>query len=512
MTATNNDRRKPGCSAAAGSGCGSIFAGFSKKTSTFMRVVCFIAAAAFLFCFSGCKNNNNDKNGVPNDKTAAVASIGDETVSYALYTAAFDSYLSYMEQMGYDPVSNEEELQKFRDWVLEYLVKDMVVLYRAKEEGFKLSDEQIAESDAQAETELKEIYDEYMKTAKESNAKDDSKTVQQYFDAAIAELSEYYTGKTMTYDEYCEEYKLELRNTALIEAYKDYVCKDFSVTDADIADWYEKQLKSDKELYASNPGQYKDNEEYFEKYCGIYDDAAPALVVPEGYSRIMDIVVIPEGELGDDYKKKNEQLDSLREECTSLLFTDALNGDGANSERIAQLISDYKTLQAECDEMYNKFIEPYRAKIDKAFAELEGGADFAQVMLKYTENEYVAGSDSYGGCETFRTKGQLISTKHSSSKGDWSSTVKEIYSLLKPGEYSDVFTDTDGSLHIIYRGADETPGEVKLADVIDKVTAIVKATSDTEAWDELLDTWMDDADIVYDKDLIASVGKTYVKE
>ena len=218
-----------------------------------MRVVCFIAAAAFLFCFSGCKKNK-DKNGVPNDKTAAVASIGDETVSYALYTAAFDSYLSYMEQMGYDPVSNEEELQKFRDWVLEYLVKDMVVLYRAKEEGFKLSDEQIAESDAQAETELKEIYDEYMKTAEESNAKDDSKTVQQYFDAAIAELSEYYTGKTMTYDEYCEEYKLELRNTALIEAYKDYVCKDFSVTDADIADWYEKQLKSDKELYASNPG------------------------------------------------------------------------------------------------------------------------------------------------------------------------------------------------------------------------------------------------------------------
>ncbi len=57
------------------------------------------------------------------------------------------------------------------------------------------------------------------------------------------------------------------------------------MTDADIADWYEKQLKSDKELYASNPGQYKVNEEYFEKYCGIYDDAAPALVVPEGYSR-----------------------------------------------------------------------------------------------------------------------------------------------------------------------------------------------------------------------------------
>ncbi len=127
-----------------------------------------------------------------------------------------------------NPVSNEEELQKFRDWVLEYLVKDMVVLYRAKEEGFKLSDEQIAESDAQAETELKEYNDEYMKTAEESHAKGRFKGLfSSNFDAAIAELSEYYTGKTMTYDEYCEEYKLELRNTALIEAYKDHCLQRF---------------------------------------------------------------------------------------------------------------------------------------------------------------------------------------------------------------------------------------------------------------------------------------------
>lgn len=146
----------------------------------------------------------------------------------------------------------------------------------------------------------------------------------------------------------------------------------------------------------------------------------------------MDIVVIPEGELGDDYKKKNEQLDSLREECTSLLFTDALNGDGANSERIAQLISDYKTLQAECDEMYNKFIEPYRAKIDKAFAELEGGADFAQVSSSIQRTNTLQAATVTGAAKPSRTKGQLISTKHSSSKGDWSSTVKEIYSRLSP--------------------------------------------------------------------------------
>lgn len=481
-----------------------------KGASILPRLVCLFVAAAFLVCLTGCKKTKTD-GGVPSDKTVAVASIGDETVSYALYTAAFDSYLSYMEQMGYNPVSSDEELQQFRDWVLEYLVKDMVVLYQAKKEDFKLSDEQIAESDAQAETELKEIYDEYMKAAEESNAEDDSMTVQQYFDAAIAELAEYYTGRTMTYDEYCEEYKLELRNTALIEAYKDYVCKDFTVTDADIADWYEKQLQSDKELFDAQPEQYKESEEYFEKYSGVYDDAVPALFVPEGYSRIMDIVIVPEGELSDEYKEKSAKLDSLREECTSLLFTDALNGDEANSERIAKLISDYKALQAECDEMYNKFIEPYRTKINKAFAELEDGADFAEVMIKYTENEYVAGSDSYEGCETFRTKGQLISTKHSASKGDWSATVKEIYALLKPGEYSDVFTDTDGSLHIIYRGADETPGEVKLADVIDKVTAAVKATSDSEAWDELLDSWADDADIVYNRELIDTVGSSTKK-
>ncbi len=57
--------------------------------------------------------------------------------------------------------------------------------------------------------------------------------------------------------------------------------------------------------------------------------------------------------------------------------------------------------------MYNKFIEPYRAKIDKAFAELEGGADFAQVMLKYTEKRIRCRQRQLRGCETFRTKGQF---------------------------------------------------------------------------------------------------------
>lgn len=146
MTATNNDRRKPGCSAAAGSGCGSIFAGIFQKNFDIHACCLFYCSSSFSVLLQQDAKKIRIKTVFRTNKTAAVASIGDETVSYALYTAAFDSYLSYMEQMGYDPVSNEEELQKFRDWVLEYLVKDMVVLYRAKEEGFKLSDEQIAES------------------------------------------------------------------------------------------------------------------------------------------------------------------------------------------------------------------------------------------------------------------------------------------------------------------------------------------------------------------------------
>ena len=47
-----------------------------------------------------------------------------------------------------------------------------------------------------------------------------------------------------------------------------------------------------------------------------------------------------------------------------------------------------------------------------------------------------------------QTKGQIVSLIYDCDK-DWSPTVKEIFGMIEIGEYSNVFEDEDGSLHII---------------------------------------------------------------
>ena len=457
-----------------------------------------------------CGCGKNEKNTEEPDGSEIVASIGNEKVTYALYRAAFDSYLEYMTQLGYDPLSNEEELASYQDWILDYILMDIVVLYNAELEGYELSEEQEAEAQKQAEDELKSIYDEYWQLSESEHESDPSKSVQEYFDEYVAALSEYFVGERMNFEQYSARYAEETRKSFIIEGYKELVCADFSVSEEDIIEWYGEQYDSDRECYAESPEMYKTDRENFEMYFGISDDVYPVTYTPEGYSRIMDIVVKPSGKLGEEYETKSARLAELYDECSLLMFNDALNGNDANSERIAELLDEYRALEAECDALYEEFTASAREKIDAAYLELEGGADFADVMLKYTENAFVTGDDEYEGCEAFRTEGQIISLTHS-SKDDWSDTVKDIFGMLEVGEYSTVFADDDGSFHIIYHASDIEAGEIGLDAVREAVSGIVKAQQDNDSWNELVKTWMKDPKLEINIDLVRLIGKSEIQ-
>lgn len=161
--------------------------------------------------------------------------------------------------------------------------------------------------------------------------------------------------------------------------------------------------------------------------------------------------------------------------------------------------------------MYDDYIRDARAKIDMAFEELENGADFADVMMRYSENDVVVGSETAAGCAAFQTKGQIISLEYECQL-DWSDTVKEIFSMLAIGEYSRVFTDDDGSLHIIKYVSDIAPGDIPLDDVREAVTYFVKADSNEEKWDELMQVWLDDPNIVRNTPIVRYLGKDMISE
>lgn len=439
-----------------------------------------------------------------------VASIGDETVNYALYNAAFESYREYMTQIGGE-ILDEDDLITFQDMIMDYLLVDMLTLYHADEEGFVLPEEDKQAAIKQAESELNDIKEEYMELSRTDYEKDPSKTVEQYFEEYISTLSDYYLGEELNFEQYSEAYTNELIRSCTIEAYKAYVCESFAANESDINDWYEEQYELQTASYKEYPEQYKFDQEYFEQYFGMSEDAIPCVYVPNGYSRIMDIVVKPSGEMSEEYKALQTKIKDIYAECSELAFDDALNGDNANAERISELVEEYKRLQSESDAMYDDYIHDAKEKIDDAYAELESGADFAEVMLKYSENSAVVGDDLKNGCEAFKTEGEIISLEYSCAS-DWSDTVKEIFGMLKVGEYSNIFADDDGSLHIIKYVSDITAGTVELEDVYDSVKTIVKSSSDEKAWSELMDTWLDDPSIKRNSELIRSIGRDLLKD
>ena len=479
----------------------------NKHSNPLRSLICFMLALLLVMPLAACKKEETAKE---YDPEAIAASIGDETLTYALYSAAFDSYAEYLQQLGYDPYASVKDLEGLQDIVFNALVSDMVALYHAKKDGFTLDESAKESVNKQAQEELSQIKEEYMKLAEEALQNFPGSTVEEQVGILIGELSKYYTGKTMTFEEYSEEYTRELMNSKLIEEYKASICAEFAVSEAQITEWYSKQSEKDEEAYAEKPELFKEEMEYFEQYSGIREDAYPPTYVPEGYSRIMDIVVYPDGSLSDEYYEKLRQLNLIGEECSTLLLNDALNGSDANAERIAELLEQYRTLEAETNEMYDEYTRSAREKIDAAYKALEDGEDFAAVMLRYTENTVVAGDGEDPGCEAFRTKGQIISLTHKSTN-DWTDTVKEIYSMTEKGCYSTVFADVDGSLHIIYRGEDIEPGAVQLEDIHDIAESIVRSEHADSDWTELLDAWTDDTDLFIDKEILRVVGRDKLK-
>lgn len=482
-----------------------------KKTALLARLLLLLLASAFILPFSACGKKKATDNADPNDNTSIIAKIGDESISMALYKAAFDSYAEYWSQMGFDPFAAESDLENLQDVVLDALLNDIVVLHHAKKEGTELTEDELNAVDKEFEEAFASLEKDYMALAEEEYKKDSSLTVEQHYVKLIGELSEYYTGKVMTVEEYMAEYKNELINEKLIGKYKEKVISEFNVTDEDIIEWYSKQFEVDKSLYSEKPEQFKEDTDYFDIFRGIKADAYPTTYAPEGYSRIMDIVVRPEGQLSEEYTKKYEELSSIGQECAALLFSDALDGNNTNRVRIDELLTKYRSLEKEIDAMYEEFIAPAKKKLEAAEAELKAGANFAEVMLKYTENTYITGDSDYPGSSVWREQGQLIALDLECGTADWSKTVKDIYGILKEGEYSTVFSDEDGSLHIIYRCGAVEPGQVDISGVKDDIAFILKTEKGAKDWEELVKAWTGDSELEVNRESIRAVGRDKLK-
>ncbi|HWS28553.1 MAG TPA: peptidylprolyl isomerase [Clostridia bacterium] len=424
--------------------------------------------------------------------TPVVTVDGEVVLTWADYTTEYNTYNeqfyqssgAYLEDAGYADTAVSE--------IIDFYTEDAVIAYQAKKQGAdQLTEEQQTELQAQIDDLIKG-YDEYYRSQAEEEAADDASIdVDARVDELIAEEAQYYTGKEMTYDEFMDWLKDAVTDQFVGDLLKEKALQDVVAGDDYVETFYNDELASQTESYDATPANYLSDQEAFET---AVEGAVPVLYVPEGYARVMDILVTPTGTLPDDYDQKLTDMSDLKEEYGQLAFDDAANGNSENAVRMAEILTEYAALKAETDAAHDEYVREAKEKIEAAYAELQAGTPFADVLAKYTENT------KFTDNEIFRQKGALMYA----SGSDWSNAVIEAFKTLSVGSFSAVLEDDEG-FHILYYVSDEIPGVRPLSDVTELIRPAATEQKKSEEWDALLTAWKADSSVVIDQDLVDAV-------
>lgn len=460
-------------------------AGLRKWT---LRLAGLTMALLFGFSAAGCALNGS----ATTDTSQVIAKVGSHKVTYGEFNALYESYISAYTSYGYDIKTDPSAVSYLQSSVLNSLVQEKVLLYQAEKQGFtKLSADQQTELDKRIKDQLESVNAYYRSTAEAEAAEATEENFD--VDARINELIEqeadyYYPDKNYTAEQYLDTLAQKATGTYYSDLLKESVTGKLSVADEDVSKWYNENVETLKKEYEGDASLYIDDMEEFEAYAG-----QPVIYAPAGYSRIMDIMIAPEDQPSDEYNKNITELDTLKAECGELYIAQANGTD--NSARIAELVKQYNELKAKTDQMETERYAAAKTKIDEAYAKLQSGTPFADVMAEYTQNT------SFTSTEAYKKNGMLISA----SDDKWSAAIHDQFKTLKAGQYSSVFKDDDG-YHIVYIVSNVTEGATPLADVKTAIHDFLLSTKQDDEWNACIKEWSNDGSVVIDTNRLTKLG------
>ena len=424
---------------------------------------------------------------ISHDPEAPIVTVGDEVVTFAEYQELFNTYAEYYAMMGYDMTNDQETVESLQNFIVDTLVEEKVIAYQARENGYdELSEEKLAEIEVTAAAELEDMAAMFREQAEEEAAADSTVNVDERVEELFGDESEYYTGIRMTQEEMGQWIVDYYTENAINEVFREAMLADVTVSDEEIAAWYEEAVAEDAEIYAENPEHYKDDKESEELY-GDY----PVLYAPEGYKRMLHILIMPEDPMADEYYDKETAIETLKAEYGELAFAVNIEG-GDGAARLKEIEGEYKQLVADMEKLEKEYFAPALAKAKEAYGKLEAGEAFEKVMEEYTQ-------------DTEQTeKGRLISNQYVADY-DWSNEIKAEFATLKPGEYSAVVQDDEGC-HILYYLGEEPAGAVELEAAKEAIREQLVLEAQEEEWMALIEAWKNDGSVVLDHDLIHSLS------
>ena len=490
--------------------------------NTWKKALSVLLAVALTLSFAACAGNGTDNASASNatssnasasnaleyseaDRNEVAVKIGENySVTKGDIVDQYNYLVSMYTAYGMSAPTTDEDIEAMQDDVISSLVSDKIQLYEADTLGVMLTDEEKANVAAQVEEQMGYYIDNFRSQAQSEGATDiESRTLeifQEQLDAA---------GMDMDVEGFRTYMENEYLNEALKTALKAQVTKDVTATDDEIQTYYDDLLASQKESYTTSPADYGIAAENYQM-----DEGDPMLYTPEGYVRIRSISISPEGVVSDDYTKLKDEMSDIEVQygaAALAALADKYAAKGATSsdtsinvttseiEGGAALVSDYVSKKAAADALYEEYIKDARDKANEAYASLEAGTSFEDVLKQYGEDTM------YTSYPTFVDTGLLMYIGGEDTT--WDAALVEAVGLLKAGEHTAVI-QIDDMFYILQLVGNEPAGDKSLTDVYDEVKAAVVGQNADSAWNAQLDAWENDTTIAtYYESVFRDIGK-----
>ncbi|NLT96740.1 MAG: hypothetical protein GXW96_01045 [Christensenellaceae bacterium] len=388
---------------------------------------------AAALAFGGCSQQGSD---APTESSGAekiVAKVNGETITYDEYYTVLSQILNYI-----GVSADSADADYYKEDVVSQLVYEKVLRKKLTDEGYM---NLTAEQNAQAEQNATESFKAYIESSYYDEIQDmlgDDYTDAEY-DVAVEKvmqehLQEELDKAGMTWEELLDSYRLPIAE----EAARAELTADAVPTEDEVKKRYDEYVAADKADMEEDPTVYE---------SAVMDGTTIYYYVPGGLRLIKHVLI---------------KIDEETSDAVALLRD---NGFDAQADLLLE--SALADIQAKADELLAK-IQSGEMTFDEAVAQYNED-------IGMPEGGYPVSKDSGSYMEAF---------------------VTGAYALANVGDISGLVA-TDYGYHILLYAGDTVAGPVPYESVKDEIYETLKATLQSERWNEITDEWVAQSDVQF---------------
>lgn len=326
--------------------------------------------------------------------------------------------------------------------VLSGLTRQMVLDAKTEELGCQLSDGDIAQLEAEAETEFAANVDFFKNYFVSADASEET---------IIQSMASF--GYPSTVEATLDMLKAEKEDQLLMET----VTADVTVTGEEVQAAYDAGVETQKTNYTEYPAMFKSD----------YDAGETIYYTPAGF-RFVKTIYVPFTEADAAAIK------DLNSQITAAASDEAADTSALEDQMDALKVTALSNIQTTVDEIQGK---------------IDAGEDFDALVAQYSQDE--AAKE-----EPVKTSGYLLYDGAYSSFGD--GFTEEAMALSAAGDVS-LPVITDEGVHFIQFASELTEGATPLENIRETVESQALATKKEQTYMTLIESWIEEADVVVDK-------------